>query len=220
MIRSGGLWAAVVVCGCAGSALGQIHLTQDTRLISASASASNAGGTVNSGPTVKTPAAFGAAFNDSALANAVRIGASAGASVTQISEIGSGSITGQGSFSTSTLVTTGLNASASVSNVLELAFRLDGGATWEMQGSSIEGAGFRLIAPDGSILLQDLGFASGVADTSGWYRIIAGGSGTASQPGDDATFGGAYSFVFTAVPTPGTVGVMGVMMGILGGRRR
>lgn len=219
MMRVSGLGAAVI-CGCASSALGQIHLTLDSRYVSAAATASNASGTANSGPSVKAPAAFGAAFDDNAQAGVARIGASAAASTSQISEILAGRITGQGSFSASALVTTGLSATASVANVLDLAFRLDAGTTWEMQGSTSGAAEFRLIGPDGTVLLQNLGVASGTVTTTGIYRIVAGGTGEASRPLGESGYGGGYSFIFTAVPTPGTVGVMVGMLMVAGRRRR
>ncbi len=213
------LLVAAFAAAVAPSALAQMSLLSDSRLISASAFAQSASGTDTRGPFNAAPAAFGATFdsNLSAVANVLGAGAPCGAS--QLSEFLPGTYTLQGNVSGIANVfpdSGGIAASVSAASQLLISFRVPAGTQMTLQGSSSGVGGFTISGP-GGVLVQNLGVVNLTPTMQTTFTVSALAQFDLHAP-PNASGGGGFSILINAVPAPGAAGLL-ALGGVVAARR-
>lgn len=186
-----------------------ISVVSESRQVFALATATNASGTSTDGPFTVLPVSPGSLWNTSNSAGATvsRIGAGAAASAIQVSGWTITSqldLNAQGSVSTSTNVTPtagGISAQATARSIFDVTFSIPANTSIAFQGSSSGIGVMRLENADTQAVLH-----SG----SGFYNAVLGPMNLrvyAAAIADNiapvgTSFGGGYSFLLTAVPSP------------------
>ncbi len=219
-LRSVFVLAAAAGCSVAAPALANITLISDSREVFAFSRATNASQTREDGPDLVTRGAFGSRFDQGVNTAITVVGAGASAAAVQLSEFFPQEVTFQGSASASGNVSTGLSSRGEARSVVDLLVDIAGGSQVQILASTSGTGIFELRdgVTDALIFSGNGVFNRSVPAGGERLRLLARGTALVTPPpgGSD---GGGYSVIFTAVPAPGSVALLG-LAGVVALRRR